>query len=235
MALDLFRLATLEAALARLAPEGTAVICTDPGSEMAEGEIFAVEAAAMARAVPARRREFFAGRHAAHRAMAALGHLPAPIPMGPDRAPIWPEGMVGSISHCEGACVAFVGEAARFAALGLDIEPDAPLPGELVPMICLPQERARLALLPVSDRGQAARMIFAAKEAAYKLQYGRTGKRMDFGDVEIVPDLENGRFDAQFDGPWDGESGTCRLSGRCGREAGFMFCMMSEVQDHERK
>ena len=40
----------------------------------------------LARMVPARRREFAAGRTAARR---ALGRSVA-IPMGPDRAPVWP-------------------------------------------------------------------------------------------------------------------------------------------------
>ena len=72
----------------------------------------------MARAVPQRRREFFAGRLAAHRAMEALGHLPEPVPMGQDRAPVWPQGLVGSISHGAGACAAMYGQKGAFQRSG---------------------------------------------------------------------------------------------------------------------
>ena len=98
MALDSDPFADLAAALARVLPPGVAVAVEDPAAS-AEG-MFDAEARAVARAVPARRAEFAAGRRAAHRAMERLGVPAAPVAMGSDRAPVWPPGVIGSISHC---------------------------------------------------------------------------------------------------------------------------------------
>ncbi|MBN1173619.1 MAG: 4'-phosphopantetheinyl transferase, partial [Micromonosporaceae bacterium] len=60
------------------------------------------EAPLVARAVPRRRAEFTTGRHCARLALASLGVEPAAILAGPDRAPRWPAGIVGTITHCDG-------------------------------------------------------------------------------------------------------------------------------------
>ena len=69
------------------------------------------EAISMVRAVPRRRVEFATGRLCARRAMAALGHARVSIPRAQDRVPIWPDGIVGSITHTD-----FVGGCRRCAA-----------------------------------------------------------------------------------------------------------------------
>ena len=190
------------------------------------GEIHAGEAAAMRHAVPKRRAEFFAGRIAAHRAMQALGHPPAPVLMGEDRAPIWPEGLVGSISHCRDACVALVARAAQYRSLAVDIEPDSDLPEDVIELVCLPEERLRLARLPEAERARMARLIFSAKEATYKLQYPVAGKPLEFSDVEIVVDVLNKRFEAHVAPPLAPAFATQVLTGRFGRAEGKLFCVM---------
>lgn len=154
------------------------------------------EAAAMAAARPGRRREFAAGRVAAHRAMAALGAPVWPVPAGPDRAPVWPPGLVGSISHDAGACLAVLARRSALRSVGVDIEPDAPLDPALWDSICLPEERAWLAARPAGDRGRLARLIFSAKEAVYKLQYPLTGCLFGFETIAIA--FEGPTFRARF-------------------------------------
>ena len=135
-------LARLQDKIAALLPKAVAVAVTDPGQAVAEGEIFASEAAAMARAVPSRRAEFFAGRAAVHRAMRMLGaSCPSRCRWALIAAPVWPDGLSGSISHGAGACVAVVAESAVVPALAVDIEPDAALPGDVLDLVCLPAER----------------------------------------------------------------------------------------------
>ncbi|MFC3085549.1 4'-phosphopantetheinyl transferase family protein [Tabrizicola soli] len=180
------RQAAAEAALARLFPPGVAVALVGIGA----GELLPGEAAAVAGAVPARVAEFTAGRLAARRALAALGHPAAAIPAGPDRAPCWPEGMAGSIAHAAGVAVAAV---RRGASLGLDVEADAGLEPDLWPLICDPQE---LAALPQGDRGRAVRLVFAAKEAVYKAQYPLTGRLIGFDAVRVT--LEEDGFVARL-------------------------------------
>lgn len=180
------RQAAAEAALARLFPPGVAVALVGIGA----GELLPGEAAAVAGAVPARVAEFTAGRLAARRALAALGHPAAAIPAGPDRAPCWPEGLAGSIAHAQGVAVAAV---RRGAPLGLDVEADAGLEPDLWPLICDPAE---LAALPAGDRGRAVRLVFAAKEAVYKAQYPLTGRLIGFDAVRVT--LEEDGFVARL-------------------------------------
>lgn len=226
MARELSRLARLEAALAKRLPEDVAVVCTDPAAEVQDAQVFAAEAACVARAVPKRRREFYAGRMAAHRAMEALGRLPEPVPMGADRAPIWPDGIVGTVSHCRDACVAVLGLSADYQALAVDIEPDEALPEDVAETVCLPTERDWLGRLPEGERARAARLIFSAKECAFKLQYPVTRKLLDFKDVEIAVDVDNRRFEAVFPDRIGSKWRGVGTAGQFGREGGLLFCVM---------
>ena len=155
------------------------------------------EEAAIARAVPARRREFMAGRACAREAMARLGLEGATVPAGPDRAPIWPGDLVGSISHTATHCAAIVARRADgFAGLGLDLEIAAPIEDDLLGAICTDAERAWLDRQPADKRGLMARAIFSAKEAAYKAQYALSRRLLDFHAMEIAFSGED--FTARF-------------------------------------
>ncbi len=137
-------------------------------------------------AVPARLAEFAAGRSAARQALRGLGFAPAAIPMGPDRAPLWPEAATGSISHCAGACLAVMGLARDYRGLGLDIEPLHPLPEELWSTVLRPEEHKHINDLPPLQQGLQALRIFVAKEAAYKAQYAITRHIFDFHTLRII-------------------------------------------------
>lgn len=188
--------ARLEAVARGLLGPGIAVVAHDP--RLRYGDPLPAEHLAVAGAVDRRQREFAAGRAAARRAMAALGSPALAVPAGSDRAPVWPAGLVGSISHTADACVAAVAEATRFTALGLDLEPAAGLEPSLWPEICTDSERTWLATQPGRDRALLARLIFSAKEAAYKAQYPITGTLLGFDAIEIAPDLATGCFTARF-------------------------------------
>lgn len=182
--------------LAGLFGPGTAVSGLPLSAE--SPALFPAEEAAMARAVPARRREFAAGRAAARAAMAALGLPPAAIAMGEDRAPIWPSGLIGSISHNSTLAACVVSKLETNSALGLDLEDDAPLPRDLWPTILLPAEEDWLHSQQAAARGRLARLIFSAKECAYKAQYGLSGQLLDFPAFLVQLDLASGRFQAVF-------------------------------------
>src|ERR1700679_1440183 len=53
----------------------------------------------VARAVRSRQAEFFFGRLAARSVLAALNAPPGEVSVGASREPVWPPGIVGSISH----------------------------------------------------------------------------------------------------------------------------------------
>lgn len=178
----------------------------------------------MARALPARRAEFAAGRAAARAALAALGLAPAAIPMGPDRAPVWPQGAVGSISHADGIALGIVARATGLRALGLDAEPDEALPEDVAAEILRPEERARVAASP--DPGRAARLVFAAKEAAYKAQHPLSGRLIDFAALSVT--LGPGSaLTAAFTEDAPPFAAGDRLSGRFARGAGLVLAGFS--------
>lgn len=183
------RLKRIETALAALFPADVAVaLCTLPAAD--PRDLWPAERQAVIGAVPHRLAEFAAGRQAARTALAALGLPAVALPMGTDRAAIWPEGIAGSIAHAAGLAVAV---ARPGAPLGVDVEDDSPLPQDLWPSLTSPQERAAF---PNGDPGQQVRRVFAAKEALFKAQ--AQGARAMFGFDAVQVTLVESGFDAQF-------------------------------------
>lgn len=163
---------------------GIGVACT--GVDGDPEHLWPIEQFAIRNAIPRRQREFAAGRAAAREAMRRVGLPPAAIPSAPDRSPVWPDGVVGSIAHTAGVCVAVAGRRAKLRALGIDIEEDRPLDPSLWAHICNPQELAVLTTLNPSEQGRWCTRIFCAKEAYYKWQYPQTGQMLEFGEVHIT-------------------------------------------------
>ena len=134
-----------------------------------------------------RRRDFVAGRRCARVALARLGIHDFPLLAGPDRAPVWPGAVVGSITHTEGGaggyCGAAVAHRRLVAGLGIDAEPRLPLPMELWSRV-LDADEGRT-VLAAEQPGVQARLIFSAKEAAYKAIYPLQRRFLDFSDMHI--------------------------------------------------
>ena len=173
--------ATLSTAFSELFPPGVAAAeLRMPGDASL---LYREEAVSVAKAVPKRVGEFAAGRLCARRALAEFGITGVPLTMAPDRAPVWPESMVGSITHTRGLCAAVVAERRRFASLGLDVEVAGDVKRDLWRHICVAAESAWLESLPVPAQASAATLIFSAKEAFYKCQYSITRERLNFSDL----------------------------------------------------
>jgi len=148
--------------------------------------LYAEEQACIARAVEARRREFATGRHCARAALGRLGIAPAAIVKDALGGPRWPEGVVGSITHCAGYRAAAVARAEDLATIGIDAEPAEPLPGGVLDMISIPRERAELAELAVGWPGVPwDRLLFSAKESVYKAWAPMMGSFLDFDGADI--------------------------------------------------
>ena len=162
-----------------------------------DGELFEDEQAAIEQAMPKRAAEFRAGRILARQALGKLGCPPSPIPRGPDRRPLWPEGFLGSISHSDYLCAAAVAKTDQYLGLGLDLEPDIPLKPQLRRMICRPEEHEdlerplALAGGPPLDRGK---LIFVAKEAFFKAYYPQARFFLDFRHARIDIDEKQTTF-----------------------------------------
>jgi len=156
------------------------------------------EAPAVANAVPARRREFTTGRVLARQAMTQLRLPQAAIPQAEDRAPIWPARVTGSISHDATLCVAAVAPRTRFKSFGIDVEANKPLDIDLIDIICTRAELDWLSKQRPSDITTLAKLIFSAKEAAFKCQYPHSGAMLDFHDLDLCFDLVKHQFTARF-------------------------------------
>lgn len=146
------------------------------------------EAALVARAVEKRRREFATGRALAREALARLGVRGFALLNGDDRAPIWPEGIAGSISHCDTRAFVAVGRRAEVGTLGVDVEHRAGLKRELWRMTLRDEEIAWLDRAGDEAQLELALAIFSAKEALYKAQYPVSSTYMGF--MELSVDLD---------------------------------------------
>jgi 4'-phosphopantetheinyl transferase EntD len=154
-----------------------------------EAELLPAEHAAVVRAVDRRRREFTTGRHCARQALARLGVGPVAILPGPAGEPGWPEGVVGSITHCAGYRAAVVARAADRPAVGIDAEPHEPLPAGVLDAVARPEERAQLDRLAAATPTTAwDRLLFCAKEATYKAWYPLGRRMLDFDDATVTLD-----------------------------------------------
>ena len=100
-----------------------------------------------------------------------------------DRAPQWPEGLVGSITHTEGFASAAVARADEWWSLGIDSER---IEGTEIPSAAL--DLALRAEEWHLDRGslseaQSLWLIFSAKESIYKCLYPLVGRAFDYSAV----------------------------------------------------
>ena len=161
------------------------------------GVLFPEEKEIIAQAVAARRREFAAVRSCARACLGRLGYAPAPILPGVGGAPTWPAGVLGSMTHCAGYAAAAVGLVSRVSAIGIDAEPDAPLPDGVLDLVATPAERDRLAMTQLErDSPSWDRLLFSAKEALYKAWFPLVGEWLDAQEAEIAFDPKDGTFAA---------------------------------------
>ncbi len=170
-------------------------------------------------AASSRQHELAAGRACASRVLAALGVEPVPVARGAEGEPVWPSGVVGSISHSEGLCAAVGASASDVGAIGLDIEPDRLETAAFAQRICNPAELAAIGGLgePIVA---LAPVVFAAKEASYKLQFPLTRDAAAWGRLEVL--LSADMFTVRFAGA-QGPLANGLICGRWRRALGFIW------------
>lgn len=142
----------------------------------------------IAKSVAKRRNEFITVRYCARQALVDLGMEAVPILKGEKGEPRWPDGVVGSLTHCEGFRGAAVARREEVRSLGIDAEPHGVLPDGVLEAISLPVERQELQALP--DGVHWDRVLFCAKEATYKAWFPLTRRWLGFEDAHIVFDLD---------------------------------------------
>lgn len=183
--------AQLSTALGSLFPQG-AVAAELRGAGDA-GLLLPLEARRLGKAVPKRVREFAAGRSCARRALAEFGIVDFPVETADDRQPIWPRGMVGSITHTAGFCAAVVADRTCAASLGIDSEVVGDVKMEIWASVCLSVEIDWVLSLPAAEQSAAVALIFSAKEAFYKCQYPVAHEPLGFHDVRAEAQMWGAR------------------------------------------
>lgn len=145
--------------------------------------------AQLQRAVLKRQASFLAGRVCARQALTVLtGDQPGLIPVQPDRAPEWPPGIVGSITHTTGYAAALVGLERHYQGIGIDCEilmsPDQL---KLQKHICVAHE---LEGLQSTHRQWPPEtlltLVFSAKESLFKCLYRQVEKFFGFSAAWVV-------------------------------------------------
>ncbi len=177
---------------------GPGVLCAAVPTDENPAVLWDEERAVVAAAVPGRQGEFAAGRASARQLLNRLGLPAAAIPSAVDRSPVWPPGVIGSIAHHARLCVVAMARSGPLDSLGVDTEPDEPLEPSLWPEICTPLELASLSIRPRTERGRTARLLFSAKECAYKCAWPLTRRSFGFRDIEISLGPGPGRFRANL-------------------------------------
>lgn len=175
------------------------VAATEAFADIPDVPLFPEEEDAIASAVAKRRGEFTTARACARESLGRLGFPPVPILRGPKGAPQWPRGAIGSITHCSGyrACAAALTR--DVSSLGIDAEPDGPLPDGVLEAVADQAERTHVAALAAHQPGiHWDRMLFSAKESVYKTWFPLTGRWLGFEDAALRIDPADGTFSARL-------------------------------------
>ncbi|WP_164503685.1 4'-phosphopantetheinyl transferase family protein [Pleionea sediminis] len=139
--------------------------------------------------VSKRQTEFLAGRYVAREALTKIGlrgEDDLEIKIGKHREPIWPEGIIGSITHSSSKAICLLAKTRDADSLGIDVEkiisPDKV--NDIASIVCIESE-IDLVTSNGFDMSRALTLIFSAKESIFKALYAKVGKFFDF-DIAIL-------------------------------------------------
>ncbi len=188
----MLRSQTVDCWLASMLPTEVAWFCSENPAIAAP--LLEAETQYTVQMVPRRLRSFRHGRHCARIALQKLGLPEAPVPVSAGRAPIWPEGIVGSISHTGDIACAVATRSDRLDGIGLDLEQTGRLDDGVSALVCTPSERNFLRSLNLEN---GERLLFTIKESVYKCLWPRLQRFIDFQEVEIELDPGECSFHAR--------------------------------------
>jgi 4'-phosphopantetheinyl transferase EntD len=193
------------------------VVAVDTRADLLDVELFPEELRAIDSVVEKRRREFVTARACVRTAFERLG-LPAhPIVNGERGEPLWPAGVIGSITHCKGYRACAVARAGAVLSIGIDAEPNAPLPDGVLAQVARQEELSWLEdLSRTRPTVHWDRLLFSAKESVYKAWFPLARRWLGFEDAVLTVAPDTGVFSARLlvEGPWVGARQLTTFSGR---------------------
>jgi len=150
--------------------------------------------------VPKRVAEFIGGRWCAHAALTDAGAVSHGILKGPFGEPLWPDNVIGSITHESRICAAAVSTSDRYSAVGIDIvdtQRNFECDRNLFSLITRPQDT--LTIIGCEFSLQMKYMLFfSIKESVVKILSPLLSCYLDLR--EIVVTITPGGFSAKLNG-----------------------------------
>jgi len=145
----------------------------------------------LSKAHPRRLDEYLAGRYCAQKALEQFGEREYfPIKSRESRAPAWPAGFIGSISHTKQTAWAVIARLDKVKAIGNDIEIIMPAKTakNIQEKICTAAERAAFSANYATQLNfpTYVTLIFSAKESLYKALYPLFEVYFGFTDATLV-------------------------------------------------
>lgn len=177
----------------------SAVIAVEAREDPEDIVLFPAEEASVGQAVDKRRREFTTARACVREAFRQLGLPPSALTNGPRGEPLWPTGIVGSITHCDGYRACAIARSTQMVTIGIDAEPHAALPEGVLREVATAQELSWL-----KDRKRDVpgvhwdRLLFSAKESVYKAWFPLAKRWLGFEDAAVAVDASAATFTAQL-------------------------------------
>jgi enterobactin synthetase component D / holo-[acyl-carrier protein] synthase len=222
----------MSSVLPNTGPEGENLACAEVYSDPPGLAPMPDEEPLIARSVAKRRNEFITVRHCARIALGQLGLPPVPILKGDKGEPCWPDGVVGSLTHCAGFRGAVVARSTVVRSVGIDAEPHDVLPDGVLDVISLEAERREMETMTTLPTGMHwDRVLFCAKEATYKAWFPLTQRWLGFEDAHITFDVDGSGSDGSgSDGSGSDGSGSDGSgsdgSGSDGATGGFLSTIL---------
>ncbi|WEK51844.1 MAG: 4'-phosphopantetheinyl transferase superfamily protein [Candidatus Kaistia colombiensis] len=195
---------SLLVAMAAIAPAGVRLGCRRI-CEGDEDHLLPDERRSISSRHPTIRRASGAARHVAHGLLADLGLDDVSILRSPSGAPVWPDGITGSLAHDDEVAVAAVAPVSSIRCLGIDVEPPHPLPDDIFTLAV-----TRADVFDNVDRGLAGRLIFSAKEAVYKAVYPMDHEILGYDEIAV-------------------DLGANQATTKTGRQVRLAFCILPRV------
>jgi len=143
---------------------------------------------------PARKAEFLLGRWCASKAYEKSTTRPlSNLEIGKMRNPIWPQNILGAVTHNENWVMAAVSNCQKLKGLGIDIEVKDRVKPEIERMIMTSQDLNKIDGL---THNELLTLIFSAKESLYKALFPQVQKFFGFEAAAVTKiDLKSSEFE----------------------------------------
>ncbi len=142
--------------------------------------------AKLERAVVKRKAEFLAGRYCANKSLSKLDIVDFSINTGDHGSPIWPSGIIGSISHCTNNAISVACRDGQFFGVGIDIESIISTETRNNIQHLILSEDEVLLLNQSENKSLLFTIAFSVKESFFKAAYGTVRNYLNFDAVSII-------------------------------------------------